>query len=611
MRIRLITLAVTVAACTPTRPSAPTPTPTPQPGAETAAPTPAPLPEIPAATGPLQIRVVYPPANHLIQSRDSTFIFGSTGNGTASLTVNGTPVKVHPNGAWLAFLPIPPQSAPRWDIVATTATETARLAHPVRLLPPPVELPLDGPLVADTSSFVPAPGLMLRDEERVRVAIRAPENASVWATFAGGLQMLTNLAAPDRWLTEIEAEDLRRGGTLFVARGRDTLRFAIPPVAAIPAQDFVRLGEALVASDTDRTIVGRPAPAGTYKWYFSPGTIVRLTGRQGAFARVRLDRDLEVWVDSVDVLPLVSPAHRPLGDGRRTAGNIRVVPAAEWSDVRLALPLRVPYLVEETPDGFRLTLYNTVANTDQVNYLAVRDPVVRRIDWRQETEERAVYDIRTVDAPYGYLAFHDGTALVLRLRRTPRIDPERPLRGLTIVVDPGHPPGGATGPTGLWEPQAVLAVGQALQRILTERGANVVMTRTTMDPVALGDRPILARRANGHALVSLHLDAVGDASNPFVAQGTGTYFYRMHSEPLARAVQAGMYRQMGLRDRGVYSANFAVVRTTWMPAVLAEGGFLMIPEQENAFRTPAFQERYARGVADGMEAYFRGLVGAK
>jgi N-acetylmuramoyl-L-alanine amidase len=43
----------------------------------------------------------------------------------------------------------------------------------------------------------------------------------------------------------------------------------------------------------------------------------------------------------------------------------------------------------------------------------------------------------------------------------------------------------------------------------------------------------------------------------------------------------------------------------WMPSLICEGAFLMVPEQENAVRTAEFQERYARGVADGVEAYFR------
>jgi N-acetylmuramoyl-L-alanine amidase len=46
----------------------------------------------------------------------------------------------------------------------------------------------------------------------------------------------------------------------------------------------------------------------------------------------------------------------------------------------------------------------------------------------------------------------------------------------------------------------------------------------------------------------------------------------------------------------------------WMPALICEGAFLMVPEQENAVKTPEFQERFARGVADGVEAYFRTLA---
>jgi N-acetylmuramoyl-L-alanine amidase len=41
--------------------------------------------------------------------------------------------------------------------------------------------------------------------------------------------------------------------------------------------------------------------------------------------------------------------------------------------------------------------------------------------------------------------------------------------------------------------------------------------------------------------------------------------------------------------------------------VLCEGAFVILPDQEAALRTPEYQERYARGVADGVEAYFRSL----
>ena len=50
-----------------------------------------------------------------------------------------------------------------------------------------------------------------------------------------------------------------------------------------------------------------------------------------------------------------------------------------------------------------------------------------------------------------------------------------------VVIDPGHGGGdvGATGPSGLTEASVTLDVARKVQRILTENGVEVVMTRTT------------------------------------------------------------------------------------------------------------------------------------
>ena len=175
-------------------------------------------------------------------------------------------------------------------------------------------------------------------------------------------------------------------------------------------------------------------------------------------------------------------------------------------------------------------------------------------------------------------------------------------------MDAGHPPAGANGPTGLYEADATLPVAMALHTMLAERGATVVMTRTTRDGVDLPMRPVIARRDDAHAFVSLHYNAYPDGVNPFTRpNGIEVYFYRPHSEPLARAVQSELIGWQPLEDQGVHFRSLAVVRSTWFPAVLAEGGFLLIPEQEAAMRTPEWQERYARAIADGLENYFRAL----
>jgi len=567
------------------------------------------LPPIPLVEGPLAVRVQYPAPNQSIATRDSNFIFGTVGNGRAALTINGHPARVAPNGAFLAFLPLPPRGNPRYELVATTARDTARLTVPIRIasFAPVAALPENGRLVVDSVSIVMPRGRpLLREDEAVRIAIRAPSNATVWVGWDGGLQMLAaQPASPYAFATEVLARSLQMGGTLFVARGADTLRFPIPRVELVDATlpPLVQLGNAAAVPDTDRVIIGRPVPAGTYKWLFMPGTIVEQTGRQEGFVRVRIDAQLEVWVDSASVVPL------PTGTvlARRQAGNVTVVPAAEWVDVQIPMTSRAPYLLEQLPRRIVLTLYGTRQSVDLIRFLG-NDTLVRMINWVPETSDRVRLDLELSQAPYGYLVFWEPGRMVLRLRRQPTIDPARPLAGLTLVVDPGHPPGGAAGPTGLLEPRVALDVSLRVKRLLEERGATVVMTRTTMDPVALGDRSVVARRANAHALLSIHLNAFGDGTNPFPNVGTSVLFFHPQSEPLSRDVQRQLVRRLGIRDLGIHYQNIAIGRTTWMPAIITEGLFLMVPEQEYAMRTEQGQEAYARAVVDGTVEYFRSLA---
>jgi N-acetylmuramoyl-L-alanine amidase len=513
------------------------------------------LPPVPEVDGPLVLRVQYPSADQVVTSRDSNFIFGSIGSGRATLRINGHAARVYPNGAFMAFIPNPPGPAPRYELVAGRGADTARLTRPIRY--------------------------------PVRNAVVTPP------TTTAGAQIGAPIAKPESLATS-------RADTIAALNARvDSLRGVLTRNEPI---GWVQLGQPNAAADSDRVVIGRPIPGGTYKWFFLPGTVVPLVGRAEGTARVRLDRDLDVYVDSTEARDVPASA----APTNRVTSNMKVRASRDGVDLVIPIGQRAPFFVEEGERTVSLTLYGVRANTDLINYAAA-DSIVRTVEWVQESVDRSRVTVHLRAAPYGYLVLWENNALVLKLRGRPAIDAGSPLRGLTIAVDPGHPPIGATGPTGLWEPQVTLPIGMKLKALLEQRGARVVMTRTTADPVALGERPVIARRANVHAFVSIHLNAYGDGTNPFVAPGTGTYFFRAHSEPLARAVQRGMVSQLGLQDLGVNYDNLAVVRGTWYPAVLCEGAFIMLPDQEAALRTPEYQERYARGVADGLESYFRTL----
>ncbi|MEP6729165.1 MAG: N-acetylmuramoyl-L-alanine amidase, partial [bacterium] len=444
LRAALTLILATAMACGGTSAApAPAPSPTAAPGRPSAAP---PLPPVPAVDGPLAVRVQYPSPNQTITSRDSNFIFGSIGSGRATLTINGYPARVYPNGAFMGWLPNPLATAPRYELVAARGTDTARSTLPIRLASAAVR-PV---AVADQQT-------------------RKPENLPT-----------------------------SRADTIAALVSRlDSLRTQLTRNEPI---GVVQIGQPAAGGDTDRTIIGKPIPGGTYKWFFAPGTLVPLVSRADGVARIRLDEDLDVYVDSADALPSMSTIPR------RIMSNARVRGSSTGVDVILPMGARAPYFVEEGDRTITLTLFGVRGNTDIINY-ATADSMVRTVEWAQLANDRVRVTVNLRAAPFGYLVLWENNALVLKLRGRPAIDASRPLNGLTIAVDPGHPPIGSTGPTGLYEANAVLPIAVRLKRMLEERGARVIMTRTSDSAVALGDRPIIARRANAHAFVSIHLNA--------------------------------------------------------------------------------------------------------
>src|SRR5688500_997790 len=113
-RLAGVALLLALGACTSGRgaPTTTAPPPATGPGAG--------LPPVPLTEGPLRIHVQYPAANALVEARDSSFIFAHVGHGRAPLPINGIPVPVHPNGSYLAFLPLPRPRSPRLAIRAAS-----------------------------------------------------------------------------------------------------------------------------------------------------------------------------------------------------------------------------------------------------------------------------------------------------------------------------------------------------------------------------------------------------------------------------------------------------------------------------------------------------------
>ena len=195
--------------------------------------------------------------------------------------------------------------------------------------------------------------------------------------------------------------------------------------------------------------------------------------------------------------------------------------------------------------------------------------------------------------------------LLLEVRRPPVVDPARPLRGRTIALDPGHPPLGARGPTGLWEPVATLAVALKAKTLLERSGASVLLTRTDTTAVELYPRTRFAELHDADILVSIHANALPDGINPFTNSGTSVYYFHPRSTRLARELDRALVAELGVRDLGIGRGDYALARPTWMPAALTEALFIMLPDQEAMLASEDGQWRYARGVVNGIENFLR------
>jgi N-acetylmuramoyl-L-alanine amidase len=376
---------------------------------------------------------------------------------------------------------------------------------------------------------------------------------------------------------------------------------SITPIS--PARWAALIGPAAYASDTDRVVTAYATTGGIQRWFLIPGTRLQVTGTKGADSYVRLDSMQSLRIASSD-LKLDSTETLP---APRRARAFSLRHSEEWTDIVIPVNHAPPYLVEHSPQSLTLTLYGTAGPRRQAVARSRASSYVESVTAANSAPQMK-YTIALRGPVYGYQPLWQDGRFTLRIRKPPVVDSAAPLMGLTVTIDPGHPPVGATGPTGFWEPEATLPIGFKAQELLQEKGVKVIMTRTTPDAVDLNLRPTIARRENSHAFVSIHLNAVPDGINPFRAQGTATYHYHPHSGPLAETIQRASVQQLSLPDNGVKRENFAVVRGTWMPSVLMEGAFIILPDQEAALRTPEYQERYAQAIVDGLEAYFRNFV---
>nr|WP_240458832.1 N-acetylmuramoyl-L-alanine amidase [Virgibacillus sp. Bac330] len=129
------------------------------------------------------------------------------------------------------------------------------------------------------------------------------------------------------------------------------------------------------------------------------------------------------------------------------------------------------------------------------------------------------------------------------------------------------------------------------------------------DPTGKTDVPLTTRtnKANNWGadiLVSYHHNANNGRWGNWT--GTETYYYPGASTglALAKAIHPSIVGVMGLRDRGIKTANLHMVRESRMPAILIEVGFMDSTIDIKVMRDDDKLERAGKALADAIANYF-------
>ena len=187
-----------------------------------------------------------------------------------------------------------------------------------------------------------------------------------------------------------------------------------------------------------------------------------------------------------------------------------------------------------------------------------------------------------------------------------------PLSGKVVLIDSGHGEWdpGKVGTSKILEKDINLNISKKLQAHLEQGDAYVLMTR--VEDKALGSnknadmagRKHIANTSGADILISIHQNSFQSGS----VKGPQVFHYdeSEHSKKLADSIQIEMNNMLerSHNRKAKINPSYFILRTTTMPAVIVECGFLTNSWDRDSLTQEIYQEKVAWAIYKGIINYF-------
>lgn len=328
--------------------------------------------------------------------------------------------------------------------------------------------------------------------------------------------------------------------------------------------------------------------------HLEKGIPLKVIGEYGNFYKVQLARDDYAWIGKNFVQENKSYDYSPA-----KMINYTFDEKEQKRTYTIKLDKKVPYILSE--------ITGLVQDDDDGNYTELNHTlnlVVYNVDGF--AENKFELNIKPTGRMVGYKSyFNENDELIIEIKNFPKINPQNPLKGINITIDPGHGGDefGTIGCLGDKEKDINLAISLKLKDYLEKSGANVFMVREDDKFVDLYDRVKFSQDNDSDIFISVHNNALPDNLAALKSSGSSIFYFYPQSKELATKLLMAITKDLPMDDDRVRQASFAVVRNTQSQSVLVEFGYLINPVDNALLITSDFQDMAAQSILHGLENY--------